>query len=433
MTILSRRITIILLSVLLLLGAGGAIAWLQSAGGKPHDYTTGEQYSAPKPQKAIVQPIAQKIAAEQANSPELTIGHDTAIAEASCKLTPEPPSIKGGVRRINIAVIGVDSRIGDNYVKHADANHILSIIPDSGRIEITSIPRDTYADAGYNDTTGLNKLTLVYANRGLRTYLKEATRIAELDKIDYWVEVGFSQAMGVIELFGHKNSKSALQVLRSRQGLGGDDYQRCYNQGQFIRQNILRHFNKFDGFTGDLLLRGGLLLVNTNLNKDKADEIFEELKEHGFPKDSSAVTVRVRPRALPKYKVYDFTKDEVYNQLQNKIERYNEHRRKHDTSFFKSKLTDVSRRLSGVIKQARADSAKRPQLVINKLRPYFEQRAWLQIPDHLQREAIRGDFETLLVSAYERLKKPEEAKRTRNILDYERKLFAPSAEQAQKK
>lgn len=433
MTISSRRITIILLSVLLLLGAGGAVAWLQSAGGRPHDYTTEEQYLSPKPQKVSAQQIVRKNIAEQTTSSKQTAKHDTAIAEAIYKLTPEPPSIKVGVRRINIAVIGVDSRMGDNYVKHADANHILSIIPDSGRIEITSIPRDTYADAGYDDTTGLNKLTLVYANRGLRTYLHEATRIAELDKIDYWVEVGFSQAMGIIELFGHKDSKSALQVLRSRQGLGGDDYQRCYNQGQFIRQNILRHFNKFDGFTGDLLLRGGLLLVNSNLSKEKADDIFGELKKHGFPKDSNAVTVRVRPRVLPKYKVYDFTKDETYNQLKNKIERYNDHRLKHDTSFSKSKLTDVFLRLSGVIKQARTDSAKRPQLVVNKLHSYFAQRAWLQIPDLSQRETIRGSVESLLVSAYERLKKPEEAKRTRDILDYERKIFAPSAEQAQEK
>src|SRR5574344_34498 len=63
-------------------------------------------------------------------------------------------------RRINIAVIGLDARLG-TVSNHADANHILSIMPDSGVVEITAIPRDTYADAGMSDSSGQNKLTIV--------------------------------------------------------------------------------------------------------------------------------------------------------------------------------------------------------------------------------------------------------------------------------
>jgi hypothetical protein len=87
-------------------------------------------------------------------------------------------------RRINIALTGLDSRMGrrDN---HADANHILSVLLDSGLVEIISIPRDTYADAGYDDTTGQNKLTVVRAAKGRKTYLKELARIAGLDRIHF--------------------------------------------------------------------------------------------------------------------------------------------------------------------------------------------------------------------------------------------------------
>ncbi len=385
----------------------------------------GKYSAVPLASEKTVAPISSLIEKSHDTAAHINAKRDTALAEAKYALDLEQPTIKSNARRINIAIIGIDSRLGDNHVKHADANHILSIIPDSGKIEITSIPRDTYADAGYDDTTGLNKLTLVYANRGLKSYVKEATRIAGLDKIDYWVEAGFSQAMGVIELFGHKDSKSALQVLRSRQGLGGDDFQRCYNQGQFIRQNILKHFNKFDGISGDLMLRGGLLLVNTNLSKEKADEIFSDLKSHGFPKDTNAITVRVRPRALPKYKVYDFSKEDTYQQLKNKIERYNDYRSKHDTSFSKSKSSDLYNRLSSIIKQAQTDSIKRPQLTINKLRPYYEQRAWLQIQEASKRDEIRNSVQSLLGNAYERLKKHDESEKVRTTLEYERKLFSP--------
>ncbi|MFA5511743.1 MAG: hypothetical protein WC313_04765, partial [Candidatus Kapaibacterium sp.] len=121
-------------------------------------------------------------------------------------------------RRINIALTGVDSRLGDRY-KHADANHIISILLDSGKIEIISIPRDTPADAGYDDTTGQNKLTIVRAAKGRKAYFQELCRIGEVDKIHYFAELGFSQAIGIIEWLGFDKPNETLQILRSRSAL----------------------------------------------------------------------------------------------------------------------------------------------------------------------------------------------------------------------
>ena len=104
-------------------------------------------------------------------------------------------------RRINIAITGVDSRLGDRY-KHADANHVLSILLDSGKIEIISVPRDTPVDAGFEDSTGQNKLTVSRATLGRNGYLRELANIAKVDKIHYYVEFGFSQAMGIIDWLG---------------------------------------------------------------------------------------------------------------------------------------------------------------------------------------------------------------------------------------
>ena len=151
-------------------------------------------------------------------------------------------------RRINIAIIGVDSRLGTRF-KHADANQVISILIDKGIIEITSIPRDTrIKDTTFIEDSTQNKLTVLYAMGNRKLYLQEVAKIAELNYIHYYIEVGFSQARGLLELLGFKKSGSTLQVLRSRKVLRGADFQRCYNQGQFIRQMILKHFDKISGF-----------------------------------------------------------------------------------------------------------------------------------------------------------------------------------------
>ena len=245
-------------------------------------------------------------------------------------------TIPSSARRINIAVIGVDARMG-TVSKRADANHILSIVPDSGYIEIVSIPRDTPADAGMKDSSQ-NKLTIVHATRGIKTYLREAGRIAKVGPVNYWIQLGFSQAMGLIELFGHRDSKSTLQVLRSRTGLGGDDYQRCFNQGQYIRQMILSHFHKADGIMGDLLIRGGLTLMKSNLSTEGIKGLVYDLNNAGVPKDAASITVRVRPETGIRFKVYNFSDSVSVKKLKNKIERFNTFMAKKDTSHAKKNI-----------------------------------------------------------------------------------------------
>ncbi|MBI5326368.1 MAG: hypothetical protein HZB41_14025 [Ignavibacteriae bacterium] len=328
-------------------------------------------------------------------------------------------------RRINIAVIGVDARLGTRS-KRADANHVISILIDQGIVEITSIPRDTPADAGMPDTSGQNKLTILHATKGQKGYYDEIARIAGLDKIHYYVEVGFSQAMGIIELFGFKDPRSTLQVLRSRKGLGGDDYQRCYNQGQFMRQLMLRHFNKFTGFFGDILLRGGLALVNTNINYDKAKEIITKLNDKGFPKSDTAVIVRVRPPITLNYKVYDFTNPEIISQLEKRIERFNDTNGEVDSTTGEVVHTSykVAPRLWNEINKSIKDTSKNCPRVVGNLSAYFEQRAWLQVTDKKDREKIREQICILLYTAYTKMKKYDKAEEVRIVLESEKKVFS---------
>ncbi len=321
-------------------------------------------------------------------------------------------------RRINISITGLDSRIGTNS-NHADANHILSILIDSGKIEIISVPRDTPADAGFDDSTGLNKLTVVRAVRGREAYLNELARIAMIDKIHYYIEVTFSQVVGILDFLGYKNAKSVLQVLRSRKGLGGDDYQRCYNQAQFIRQTILNNYSKVNnGIFGKLMLRAGLALVNTNLTFNDAQRIISLLNLSGFPNSPNDIKIKIRPPIPIKFKVYDFTNQELIENLIKKIESFNITHNENDS--FK---IDVFSLLNNVLCVAERDTLKKPRNVISKLKTYYEQRAWLQIENENHREQIRSRFENCLVSAYNKLNQPLKAKEVKEQMNMERELF----------
>jgi uncharacterized protein (UPF0333 family) len=321
-------------------------------------------------------------------------------------------------KRINIAVTGLDNRLGTRS-NHADANHVISFLLDSGLIEVISIPRDTPAEANMPDTSGQNKLTIVRANRGRESYQKELARIAGVDRIHYFIEGGFSQVMGLIEFFGFKDSKSTLQVLRSRTGLGGDDYQRCYNQGQFMRQMMLRHFGKFSGLSGEILIRGGLTILETDLTTSIVKDIIDRLDARGFPKSPDAVKVRIRPPMYNHFKVYNFADEKQIQSLKGKIENFNESHI-NDTNHVRANPLRIIKR---ALDKAVADSAKRPQNVINALSTLFSQRAWLQISDLKIRDSIRQQFAILLSTAYYKKKQPAKAQEVWNVISTEQELF----------
>ena len=321
-------------------------------------------------------------------------------------------------RVINIMVTGIDSRLGDNMA-HADANHVLRFFLDSGLVEIISIPRDTPADAGFDDTTGFNRLTNVRANRGRRTYLNTVSRIAGIPAIDYYVEFGFSQAIGLLELLGYKdNASSTLRVLRSRQAYSSGDFQRVYNQGQFMRQAIRKNVDRTDGLFGALALRAALLLVETNLSYDNARALLDSLKANGFTGAEDQVWVRLKPSMIAKLKVYEFDTANV-----NTIDKQMSHKmhRMHLDSVLITQET-YENRLSSLVTKAVRDSAKAPASVIRHLQRPYEQRAWLQVTNLERRHQYRDRVCALLVSAYKRTKNVEAAKRVEEYQAVEMQL-----------
>ncbi len=329
-----------------------------------------------------------------------------------------------GQTRINIALIGLDGRMGAT-TGHADANHILSIMPDIGKIQIISIPRDTYVDCGYDDTTHLNKLTVYYMAAGRQSYLQKLAEIAKLPSIPYYIEFGFSQAMGMMSLFGYKSTET-LQVLRSRKSFAIGDYQRVYNQAQFVKQLMVRHYNTLTGTFQPVFINGILVLVKTNMKNSEITNIFSNLEQNNFTASPENISIKIRPSLKANYKVFDFSNPEMIVQMKKQLGL--DKIAKRDTSAFTP--TDFTKylenKLSKIIIAATKDTLKNPQLTINKLKPTYEQKIWLQFDNDSLRNLYSKKMSDLLQTAYLRRKDTLSANRVKVAYIAEQDLFTKS-------
>lgn len=324
-------------------------------------------------------------------------------------------------RVVNLLITGIDARLGEHSGR-ADANHVVRFYLDSGCVEVISIPRGTMADAGYPDTSQYNMIANVRTARGQESYFKEIAKIAGIPKVDYWVEFGFSQAIGLLELMGYKdNASSTLRVLRSRKAYATGDFQRSYNQGQFIRQAILRTFDKTDDILGQLAMRAALVLVETNLTYDATQYLLSELRSHGFSSaTANRAWVRMKPEMISRFQVFDFDSVSV-NHLDAQIAKRVDHTIPDSVA---KRSADYERRLGNIIDRAAADSAKAPRKVITTLSRPFKQRSWLQIQDKRKRLAMRNRICGLLISSYNRTNQPAAALTVQQYLDIENKASA---------
>jgi len=312
---------------------------------------------------------------------------------------------------IAIALIGVDSRLGDPTA-HADANHVLLLDLQQGRITIVAIPRDTPADAGFPDTSQYNKLANVRAHQGLRTHLATLAELVGVERIHYYAEAGFSHALALFRLLGYEQPSELLRVLRARTGIWGDDYHRVFMQAHFLRQQLLRHWETLSTPWGIALLRAGLGLLNTNLTAAVVLRLADSLRARGFPADSSAIRIVVYGVPLRNAPVYDLTSPEVVAHLSQQLRQYHAHRAPEGDA-----QARVREHLESVLRQARAaDSAGQPWRIRQLLERTVLQRAWWQLSDAELRERYRRECIRLLSSAYDRLRRRDRVEALRQLL-----------------
>ncbi len=322
-------------------------------------------------------------------------------------------------RVVNVLITGIDSRLGQKSAR-ADANHIVRFFLDSGCIELISIPRGTFAMIRKGDTSGGNIIANVRSIFGQERYIREITKIAKVKSIDYYIEFGFSQAMGIIELLGYKdNAASTLRVLRSRKAFTTGDHQRSYNQGQFIRQAILKVFDQTDDLVGKVGIRAALALANTNLSYDATNYLLSEIRKHGFSSmGHERIWVRMKPNYLSQMKHLNFDSANV-EQLESGIEKKVKGMLEGD----RKTPEGYAKKLQNLVKKAAADSAKNPARVINALAFPFQQKAWMQVKDKQERVQLSNRICTLLIDAFNRTNKTIDAKTVQDYVQLEQEAY----------
>jgi hypothetical protein len=349
---------------------------------------------------------AQRLSADRrARLPMRPLIEDSTL-QAQLRNISHLPPIRG--RLINVLIIGIDSRLSARDAR-ADALHLVSINPDSAVVEFMSIPRDTYVDLGYPDTTHFN----IIANAklpGNGMLMRKVSEISKRGPVNHYIEVGFSQAMGILEILGYREPVKTLQFLRTRRTLPGGDIQRAHNQALFMRQNLIEKFPLLTGGTGDLLLSAGLSFLTTNLTRDFCLGIIYNLEKRGFP-DHRADAVRLR--MLPGYNIrlkQMVADSATVNATLDRVRRM--HGEGDDPNI------DVTSYLRRVNLRAMKDST-RPGQIVHRLRRLNEQHAWLQIQDQQTRIGVRDTLTGLLEFALRKLGKTGEADEVRRARDAE--------------
>lgn len=329
------------------------------------------------------------------------------------------PDLKG--RCINVSLCGIDSRL-NTAAGRADANHVLRFWLDEGAVEIVDIPRGTYADVGLD--SAFNFIANLRAHKGRSAYLKAISEIAGCTRIDYYCEVGLSQALGILELLGHKdNAQETLRALRTRHAFATGDYQRSFNQGTFLKQTMTRHFAKSTSWFRDPLLRAGMLLVDTDIPIDTVKMIVDALDAKGFPGNGKCY-VHIKPTYSYKLPEYDLTSAESISKINKKIDE----RMKIEGLEHVDVQTDYVRRLVAIVDKASLDTGRRPLAAVTQLRRVFEQRAWMQVDDRQIRKDVFTRICSIMERSYLKAKRTAQAAAIRKYYDDHQKLMTSAAE-----
>jgi anionic cell wall polymer biosynthesis LytR-Cps2A-Psr (LCP) family protein len=318
-------------------------------------------------------------------------------------------------KELNILLVGLDSRVASDD-NHADAIHLITIrTTDPVGATITSIPRGTVVK-GYGMPDDISFMANLRRMRGRKTFMKAIAKLAKKDSIDYYAEVTFSQVMGVLELLGYKDPATALQFLRHRKSFPLGDVQRSHNQGEFIRQQVIRHADMLTGAKGDLLIRMGLGMVDTDLDLETVQALIYRLQS-AKALDEAHIGLDLLPHEnLSALEDIEIPDPEQMNGVVNKLVRR-----------VGDEIDDLGRydpypRVKGVVE--RAGGASSPKGVIAVLEPVYAQKAWLQVQERPRRQELRDRVEALLVKAYTDLKQPAKATAVRDYMAQERKAFS---------
>lgn len=272
---------------------------------------------------------------------------------------------------INLLLLGLDSRKGQSD-PNCDAIHMVQFNTNDWSIDITSVPRGTYALIPGSLPEHEYYLANTCSYVGLEYGIEQIERVVGV-RADYYATVGFSDVYGILRVLQLPTSQS-LQWLRHRQGYAIGDPQRSRNQAVFMKDIILTQLNRFrsDSFRPMLFVMYGML--DTDMDFATARALLAGYLNTRIDERPDDIRLRMRPY----YEVEDYHLDfdNPDEQIENLLRRVAPFLSESDLS--RKPLSQYQKELVEFLEEE-IDDDEGVWGVIDK-------RLWLQIEDDEERE-----------------------------------------------
>ncbi len=291
-----------------------------------------------------------------------------------------------------ILFIGLDKRIGDQN-GHCDMIQLITVDNKVGVINITALPRGTYAPLppGKGVTSSDYYVSNACGLGGLDYGIKQIEKILGV-KADYLVVVGFSETIGILRNLKLPTTET-IQWLRNRHGYAIGEPQRAHNHSTFIKQMMVKYVPTKNSQLDKALQYVVYKLVKTDLSFTQTQKIIDTISVMDISNHPEKITLSMRP--LYPYKDISYDPEKINQNLEETLGPIKHFLSKEDysgvtTATLQAKLIDTIEK--------------------NKTNPEFvswayDNNLWLQIDD--QKQSLITQYSLLLsyLSSLEKQKK----------------------------
>lgn len=222
-----------------------------------------------------------------------TITEEKKVDDISKKVEKNEP--------FNIYISGIDTYGALTRVSRSDVNLILSVNPQTGKMLITTIPRDSYVEIAGPGKNQKDKLTHagIY---GIESSVKTLENLFDVD-INYYARVNFSTFMELIDVLDgvdvyndqafqrggydfpvgniHLDGDKALVFARERYSLERGDLDRGRNQEKVLKAMIEKALSPSIIVNYKPFLNIMMSSTDTNMPKDKVIELVNDQIDTG--------------------------------------------------------------------------------------------------------------------------------------------------------
>lgn len=223
----------------------------------------------------------------------------------------------------NIYISGIDTYGDVNTVSRSDVNIIATFNPKTGKVLLTSVPRDSYLKISGKGKNQYDKLTHagIY---GVQTSVKTLENALDI-KIPYYARINFDSLIKMIDVLGgvevdnpvafksrvsdnyyekgkiHLDGQRALFFVRERYNLPNGDHDRGRNQERVIAAMIKKVATPGSLLKMDEILKVVESSVNTNLSSNKAIELLNSVISNGGNLNISSQDITGKGAKKPSY------------------------------------------------------------------------------------------------------------------------------------